>query len=53
LFGPRVRFPDDDDDATKRSYATVLTMTMKHMRILASNSQNGPSFEMRRMPTKR
>jgi len=33
LFGPRVRFPDD---ATNRSYVTVLTMTIRRMYILAA-----------------
>lgn len=33
MFGPRVRFPDD---ATDRSYATLLTMTIPRMHILAA-----------------
>src|SRR5262245_47747319 len=47
LFGPRVRLPDDPID---RSYATLLTMTIQRLTILASISKRRLACLLERMP---
>jgi hypothetical protein len=50
LFGPRVRF---SDDATDRSYATLLTMTIRRMLVLASLSRRRLAAVVRQLSAER